>query len=146
MDYSVIGENTEIHELKVWPEFFNPARKGDKSFEYRKNDRNYNAGDILYLREWEPSTKQYTGRSLKEIVTYILKEGMGLPEEYVIMSTKIIDIPLYRLNYAVKIPVNGGEDDCFTDEYGHSKIFVCKNNIEKFLEDSDSILEDIEEL
>jgi hypothetical protein len=64
------------HELKSWPEFFEPVLRRTKNFELRKNDRGYKIGDVLLLREWEPKTKIYTGRECRRTVEYVL-EGIG---------------------------------------------------------------------
>lgn len=40
------------HELKIRPEFYLRVATGQKSFEIRKNDRDYQVGDVLILREW----------------------------------------------------------------------------------------------
>jgi ASC-1-like (ASCH) protein len=63
----------KIIEKKTWPEYFESVRNGDKSFDMRLNDWEINVGDILILKEWDPDTKQYTGRQLEKEVTYILK-------------------------------------------------------------------------
>jgi len=60
---------------------------GAKNFEFRKNDRGFEKGDLLTLREWNPETG-YTGKWIAVRVTWILKEGFGLPEGYCIMSTR----------------------------------------------------------
>jgi hypothetical protein len=74
------------HKIKCWIEPFNEVISGKKKFEYRLNDRNYAVGDYLYLQEWNPKSKSYTGRSVKKYVTSILTSGFGLPEGYCIMS------------------------------------------------------------
>jgi hypothetical protein len=76
----------KLHELKCWSEPFNEIFNGMKKFEYRLNDRNYEVGDLLYLREWIPDTKSYTGCVITKSVTSILKTGFGLTEGYCIMS------------------------------------------------------------
>lgn len=48
------------HELKCWPKFFEAIRDGSKTFEIRKDDRDYRVGDMLVLREWNPLTEAYT--------------------------------------------------------------------------------------
>lgn len=66
----------KVHELKCWPEFFEPILTGAKTFDLRKDDRHYHVGDVLHLREWEPNTAKYSGRECRKCVTYIL-EGIG---------------------------------------------------------------------
>lgn len=61
------------HDLKIWPRFFSDVLSGIKTWEVRKvTDRNYQAGDLLRLREWDPGTGAYTGRELTVRVTYVL--------------------------------------------------------------------------
>lgn len=45
--------NTE-HELKCNPEYFARIGSGQKTFEIRKNDRDFQVGDILVLKEYDP--------------------------------------------------------------------------------------------
>jgi hypothetical protein len=73
------------HELKTWPEFFTPVIEGRKTAEYRKDDRGFHLGDTIWLREWEPSTEEYTGREACAIVTHITG-GALLPDHYVMLS------------------------------------------------------------
>lgn len=42
---------TRIHELKCYSEYFSRIQSGQKTFEIRKNDRDYQVGDILILTE-----------------------------------------------------------------------------------------------
>ena len=60
-------------EKKIWPKFFQKVLDGDKTFELRLADFECNSGDTLVLREWNPETKEYTGRILEKQVTYVLK-------------------------------------------------------------------------
>ena len=60
-------------EKKVWPEYFEKILSGEKTFELRLADFECNPGDTLILREWNPTTKQYTGRVLEKKVTYVSK-------------------------------------------------------------------------
>lgn len=65
--------NGKTHELKIWPYYFRAVVEGRKKFELRKNDRGgFNAGEILILREWDPTTRDYTGRETRRRVLYVL--------------------------------------------------------------------------
>jgi hypothetical protein len=78
-----------VHYLKTWPEFFQALQHGTKNFEYRKDDRRFGLGDVLVLQEWDPKTEKFSGKKEYRIVSYIMREGFGLPEGYVIMSWRI---------------------------------------------------------
>lgn len=61
------------HEKKVWPEYFQRILDGEKNFEIRLADWECKEGDILVLQEWDPNTKEYTGRVIEKEVTYVAK-------------------------------------------------------------------------
>lgn len=73
----------KIHELKIKPVYFEAIKEGIKTFELRKDDRNFKVGDILLLREWE---HKYSGRKIKKKVIYILKEIEGIEIGYCILA------------------------------------------------------------
>lgn len=79
-----------VHELKTWPGPFERILSGEKTAEFRRDDRGFDVGDLLKLREWSPSTKTHTGRELTRLVTDICEasEGFGIPEGYVMMSIR----------------------------------------------------------
>lgn len=58
-------------EKKVWPEYYQSIFEGKKTFELRLNDFEIHEGDILVLKEWDPKTKEYTGRKLEKEVGYV---------------------------------------------------------------------------
>ncbi len=60
-------------EKKAWPEFFDKILNGEKNFELRLADFKCNSGNILILKEWNPETKEYTGRIIKKEISYVLK-------------------------------------------------------------------------
>lgn len=75
------------HELKTWPEHFEAVRRRVKTFEVRKDDRTFQVGDFLHLREWDPATKEYTGRDCMRPVLHILRGGQfGIESGYVVLS------------------------------------------------------------
>ncbi len=62
-----------IIKKKIWPELFNLIASGKKKFELRLNDFDIKEGDTLILEEWDPNTKQYTGRTIERTIDYVLK-------------------------------------------------------------------------
>jgi hypothetical protein len=91
--------NTQTHELKIRPEYFDAVESGKKPFDVRKLDRLFMVGDILHLREWSP-VKGYSGRETRKIVTYIMTGGqwtipegtciLGIVAEPISPSTELI--------------------------------------------------------
>ena len=60
-------------EKRVWPEYFEQILSGDKHFELRLANFDCQPGDILSLKEWDPQTQQYTGRSITKEAGFIFK-------------------------------------------------------------------------
>jgi len=63
----------KIVRKKIWPEYFDAVNSGKKNYELRLNDFDIKEGDILILDEWDPKTKNYTGRKIEKKVTYVAK-------------------------------------------------------------------------
>ncbi len=61
------------HTKKVWPEYFQKILDSKKTFELRLADWNCKDGDTLTLQEWDPETKDFTGRKIEKEVTYVCK-------------------------------------------------------------------------
>lgn len=75
------------HDLKTWPDPYEAVEAGLKTFEWRKDDRNYQVGDTLTLKKWNPRYKAYTGKQLARKVTHILRgPQFCVPEGFVCMS------------------------------------------------------------
>ena len=81
----------KVHELKIAHKYCIQIVRKAKTFEIRKNDRNFQVEDILHLREIEDESKEYTGFEMFVKVIYI-HEGLGLEEGYVCMSIKEVCI------------------------------------------------------
>jgi hypothetical protein len=78
---------TKLHELKTWPVAFEAVERGSKHHEIRKNDRYFIKGDLLQLREWDPTTEKYTGRERTVRVSHISYGGSwDLPDDLCVMS------------------------------------------------------------
>lgn len=69
---AAIARAPVTHELKCWPEFFVEIAAGRKRHDLRRSrDRDFQVGDQLLLREFEPVSQRYTGREQVVTVTYI---------------------------------------------------------------------------
>ncbi|XTP37108.1 ASCH/PUA domain-containing protein [Mycobacterium sp. TJFP1] len=76
-----------VHELKTWPLHFREIVAGRKTFEVRKNDRGFQVGDVLLLREYSPNADHFTGATCRRTVTYILPGGnFGIADGHVVMA------------------------------------------------------------
>ena len=104
----------KTHDVKLVSDFYDDSASGVKSFEIRKNDRDYQVGDYLNLREVNYSTNintetasttgvligvdisiraeaVETGRSHVKEITYILTSEEfpeGIKEGYVILGAR----------------------------------------------------------
>lgn len=76
----------EIHILKISSEHFDAVITGSKLSEVRLNDRNYQKGDAVMLREYDD---RYTGRrSGMFYISHILQDFEGLAPGYVCLSLR----------------------------------------------------------
>jgi len=96
----------KMHELKTVNPYFSDIWDTRKSFEIRKDDRGFQQGDILWLREYEPNmlydkendclvicgTQPYSGREILCMVSHILPAGKfeGLATGYCCMEIKVL--------------------------------------------------------
>lgn len=60
-----------IIEKKIWPDMFEIDQK--LPIDFRLADFKLEDGDQIKYREWDPKTKQYTGRQYSKIVKRITK-------------------------------------------------------------------------
>lgn len=78
-----------IHDLKILPQYFYRVKDGTKTFEVRVNDRGFQPGDNITLKEYNPQIEVkhntgigsfpdeegpigYSGEELKFIIGYVL--------------------------------------------------------------------------
>jgi hypothetical protein len=75
-----------------------------QAFDVRENDRNFQVGDMLILREFDPESEQYTGQSITRWVSYVLQGGaFGVQPDWCVLGfsesapipTGITDIRLW---------------------------------------------------
>lgn len=48
------------HDLKIWPQYYCRVADGSKTFEVRHNDRGFQPGDEVELREYDPTLVEYS--------------------------------------------------------------------------------------
>ncbi|EAE3145193.1 TPA: DUF3850 domain-containing protein [Listeria monocytogenes] len=77
---------SEVHELKILPEYYEDIVAGRKTFEIRKNDRDFQVGDYLILKEFKDGN--HTGWKITVEVTYITDYEQK--ENYVVMGIKLL--------------------------------------------------------
>lgn len=78
-----------FHRVKILPSFYNAVIEGRKPFEIRLNDRNYQWGDTVNLREWENGA--YTGRECWVIIKDVFDISFLIPD-YVAFTFHILKI------------------------------------------------------
>lgn len=77
----------KAHGLKTWPQYLDAILSGAKTFDVRKNDRDFRQGDILHLREWFPEREEWGPRSVTCFVSYILHgPAFGVRKGYCVMA------------------------------------------------------------
>lgn len=70
---------SKTHELKIYPKYFEAILDGKKTFEIRKNNRNFHVGDSIVLREFV--NIKYSGRETHATIKYMLDDTfIGLEE------------------------------------------------------------------
>jgi len=75
-----------IHAIKILPVYYDAVVSNIKHFELRKDDRDYQVGDYIVLKEW--SNGEYTGRETGFKIEYILRNcpEYGLMDGYCILG------------------------------------------------------------
>lgn len=78
------------HVLKTRAPFFEQVKRGDKTFEVRKDDRGFQVGDLLLLREWDHHDERFTGRGVGVEVAYKLDGGeFGVEAGYCVLGIEL---------------------------------------------------------
>jgi hypothetical protein len=88
------------HQLKTWDVYFDAVKRGEKTFEVRRDDRGFQKGDTLELLRceksrlgsWEVQYKAMT-RTPEHVlhmeITYVLTGGQfGIEPGFVVMGIK----------------------------------------------------------
>ncbi len=92
----------KVIEKKCWPEFYQATVDGLKTFEARNDIPDVECGDVLFLREWNPTTGQYTGRKIYKKVTYVLHTKDIEIEEYGLVIMALGNAPRQWVEYMLE--------------------------------------------
>ncbi len=85
----------KTHELKTWPEPYAAVKRGEKLHEVRVDDRNYQPGDRVTLREWNPSSERYTGDMRCATIGHVTRgPDWGLPHGICVFA--LLDVEAAR--------------------------------------------------
>lgn len=87
----------KTHHLETDPSPFAAVASGIKGFEFRRNDRGFEVGDILVLLEHIPASgtpgessfvsARYTGAKAVRGITYVLRgPAYGVPDGFAVLS------------------------------------------------------------
>ena len=80
-------QQPRTHRLKTIEPYFSDVWDGFKTFELRENDRNYQAGDLLILKLFEPDKLIKRRKEITATVNYVLPGGKyGLSPKYCILG------------------------------------------------------------
>ena len=97
-----------VHLLKVWPAEFLAILEGRKRHEFRKNDRQYQLGDHITLREFNPRKPhgdRFSGDEIDVKITHISRgPEFGIPKGWAMMTIQ----PIMEMTIEIK-PPEGGE-------------------------------------
>lgn len=79
----------KLHTLKIQPRFYSAVMKGDKTFELRKNDRDFLAFDLIHFVNVNGEDFINEPNNVYQI-TYVLQDvpEYGLKEDYCILGIK----------------------------------------------------------
>lgn len=112
-----------VHYLKIKPEYYKDVECGIKTFELRKNDRNFQVGDTLMLIKLDDKGNE-TDQVTRVKVNYILKDcpQYGLKDGYAILGIGVENrINFKSADFTVKpVPVCLSDlDGCVTTGDGN---------------------------
>lgn len=86
-----------IHDLKTVQPHFDAVSSGAKKAEVRRDDRGFEVGDRLILREYDAISGIYSGRTIEARVTHVLSGFEGLAPGYVALSIELLQTTLFEV-------------------------------------------------
>lgn len=79
---------SKLHHLKCVDPYFTDVWEGRKTFEIRRNDRDYQIGDVVILQRYDPRLSTWLSGVIVAKVGYVLEhaEAFGVAKGYVVLS------------------------------------------------------------
>ncbi len=118
-----MSSTPRTHRLKTHPEPFTAALEGHKRHSIRRDDRGYQAGELVVKAEWDPFARAFTGREAGPfVITGITRNGpacTGLLDGYVVLGLAPFDaeedqvvslISLLGVIFELRVVLEGREE------------------------------------
>lgn len=81
----------KIHQVKEWPATYDETARNVNRIQFRKNDRNYQAGDVMVITLFDPLTCEYANSTVVKRIASV-QESIHLPPGYVAMVIEPMSI------------------------------------------------------
>lgn len=79
------------HTLKTVQPYFDAVWSGTKRFELRVNDRDFQVDDMVFLKDYNQFTDEYSGREISCRISFLLKDYPGIKDGYCIFGFKVVN-------------------------------------------------------
>lgn len=105
-----------IHQLKCEAKYFNDLVNGRKTFEVRKNDRDFHVGDYLGINELTKhpcnAEKEHkpTGRCAIFRISYILDDPKYMKDGFVVLGIVPCELLIGQAGCEAHVLMEGGAD------------------------------------
>lgn len=79
------------HRLKTLPDYYEAVKRGDKTFEVRRDDRGFQKGDVLVLEKYKIGLgymkEGENWARIRKVITYVLTGGQfGIEPGHVVLG------------------------------------------------------------
>lgn len=110
LDATTINIGFRFHFLKLVEPHYTNVAYGEKTFEVRKNDRDYRVGDYIEFRSYDPITQEYTGEAIIKRIRYLLDDPEYVKEGFVILGLGEPSDIFQFAEFAFQLRKGGGYD------------------------------------
>lgn len=84
--FGLEGEEVAVHCIKCDPDLYEDVKEGFPSFVITRNDKKYEPGDFLVLKEYDEEAGTLTGRTVRTSIMCIEDENVGLKPGYCVLG------------------------------------------------------------